>query len=199
VACASSPPISGCGTPLDHQRAKGCSRRRGHRIRRQPDWFLARYPVQHFAVRSARASPPSRSRRTRRSRTSRSARSTNCQPRPGDRQPVRLSARQPQHRRDCSRRWTRQGGNAVVLDGANLGCVCRGGFGNVVTFETTNSQAFAGLWHDRSVVVAAPARRRRDEGSVRVATVESVFDPKGLPSNSVAYTYTRARPARRPG
>ena len=46
VACASSPPRSGCGTPLRHQRQRAAPDLRAHRLRRQPDWFLARHPVQ---------------------------------------------------------------------------------------------------------------------------------------------------------
>jgi len=86
-----------------------------------------------------------------------------------------------------------QGGNEVVLDGANLGCVVAVAFGKVVTFETTNSQALLACGTTNQVIVAAPPGKSGESVPVSVATVESASTrraPRAIPP----LTPTRERP-----
>ena len=88
-----------------------------------------------------------------------------------------------------------QGGNDVVIDGANLGCVAAVYFGNVMTFEVSNTQALLTCGTTNQVVVLAPPGQAGTKVSVRVATVESLLDPAGRLSNSILYTYTPSAPS----
>ncbi len=88
-----------------------------------------------------------------------------------------------------------QGGNTVVLDGANLGCVVAVAFGKVVTDETANSKALLACGTTDQLTVTAPPGVAGTKVPVRVATVESALDPSGRPSNSITYTYTPSAPS----
>ena len=100
-----------------------------------------------------------------------------------------------------------QGGNQVVLEGANLGCIVAVAFGKVVTDEVDNSKALLGCGATNQVTVTAPPGIAGTHVPVRVTTVESSFDPAGRPSNPVAYAYkpsapsepTRVKATTRPG
>jgi len=88
-----------------------------------------------------------------------------------------------------------QGGNEVVLRGANLGCVVAVAFGKVVTFQATNLQAALTCGTTNQLVVIAPPGQAGTTVPVRVVTLESLFDPQGKASNSAAYTYTMSAPS----
>lgn len=87
------------------------------------------------------------------------------------------------------------GGNTVVIAGANLGCVVAVAFGQVATFTTSNAQALLSCGTTDEVVVVAPTGTAGKSVPVRIATVESLFDPKGKASNSISYTYNPSAPS----
>jgi hypothetical protein len=87
------------------------------------------------------------------------------------------------------------GGNVVVLNGANLGCIVAVAFGGVVTFTTSNTKALLACGTTNQVIVAAPPGMAGTKVPVEVATVESFFDPAGRASNPIAYTYTPSSPS----
>ena len=88
-----------------------------------------------------------------------------------------------------------QGGNEVVIDGSNLGCVVAVAFGRVITLTTTNSQALLTCGTSNQLLVIAPPGKSGTKVSVRVATVESVFAKGGKASNAISYTYTPSPPS----
>ncbi len=88
-----------------------------------------------------------------------------------------------------------QGGNEVVIDGANLGCVVAVAFGKVETFEASNSQALLTCGTTNQIVVLAPPGQVGTKVPVRVATVESILDRSGRVSNSILYAYTPSAPS----
>ena len=87
------------------------------------------------------------------------------------------------------------GGNSVVLDGANLGCVVSVAFGKVVTLSTSNVKAVLTCGTTNQVVVVAPPGVAGTKVSVRVVTLESLLDPAGQASNQIPYTYTPSAPS----
>ena len=87
------------------------------------------------------------------------------------------------------------GGNQVVLNGSNLGCVVAVAFGQVVTLSTNNSQALLTCGTTNQVVVTAPPGKAGAKVPVRLATVESFFNPTGKTSNSISYTYSPSVPS----
>jgi hypothetical protein len=87
------------------------------------------------------------------------------------------------------------GGNIVVISGANLGCVVAVAFGKVATFTTSNEQALLSCGTTNEVLVIAPPGTAGQSVAVRLATVESFFDPKGNASNSISYTYDPSTPS----
>ena len=88
-----------------------------------------------------------------------------------------------------------QGGNEVVLDGSNLGCVVAVAFGKVVTDETTNSKALLACGTTDQLTVNVPPGVAGAKVPVRVATAESLLDPEGRASNSITYAYTLSAPS----
>ena len=194
VACASSPPTSGCGTALDIS-GKGLLQAVGAIgfVDNQTGFSLG--TQYNFAVRSD-------TRITTESVAQNPAVAdvevctvTNCSHNPETDNLFVYPPGNPSIDAIAPAGGPAQGGNAVVLDGANLGCVVAVAFGNVVTFETTNSQALLACGTTDQVVVAAPPGVAGTKVPVRVTTVESVLDPEGLPSNSAAYTYTPSAPS----
>jgi hypothetical protein len=87
------------------------------------------------------------------------------------------------------------GGNEVVLNGSNLGCVIAVAFGSTVTLSTTNSQALLTCGTTNQVVVIAPPGAAGAKVPVRLATVESFFNTKGKASNSLPYSYRPSAPS----
>jgi hypothetical protein len=87
------------------------------------------------------------------------------------------------------------GGNVVVLTGSNLGCVVAVGFGKVVTLSTSNAQALLVCGTTNLIAVLVPPGKAGTTVPVRVATVESYFDHGGRASNSIPYTYTPSTPS----
>jgi len=87
------------------------------------------------------------------------------------------------------------GGNTVVITGANLGCVVAVAFGQVATFTASNAQALLSCGTTDEVVVIAPPGTAGKTVPVKIATVESFFDPKGTASNSISYSYTPSSPS----
>ncbi|MGO9965427.1 MAG: protease pro-enzyme activation domain-containing protein [Acidimicrobiales bacterium] len=88
-----------------------------------------------------------------------------------------------------------QGGNTVVIEGTNLGCVVAVAFGKVVTDETANAKALLACGTTNEIAVIVPPGVAGTTVPVRLATVESVLDPSGRPSNSIAYSYTPSAPS----
>jgi hypothetical protein len=88
-----------------------------------------------------------------------------------------------------------QGGNDVVLNGANLGCVVAVAFGKAVTDETSNAKALLDCGTTDHVEVAAPPGVAGTKVAVRLVTVESLLDLNGQASNSITYTYTPSAPS----
>ena len=88
-----------------------------------------------------------------------------------------------------------QGGNTVVIDGANLGCAVAVAFGKVVSYQATNSKALLACGTTDQIAVTAPPGVAGTSVPVRVATVESAFDPSGTASNSITYSYTASTPS----
>ena len=88
-----------------------------------------------------------------------------------------------------------QGGNEVVLDGANLGCVVAVAFGKVETDEATNSKALLACGTTDQLTVTAPPGIAGTEVPVRVVTAESLLDPAGRASNFATYAYAPSAPS----
>ena len=84
------------------------------------------------------------------------------------------------------------GGNQVVIDGNNLGCVVSVSFGSVTTFHASNSQALLDCGQTSQVVVTAPPGAL-GAVPVKIVTVESEFT--GSSSNSASYTYRPSSPS----
>ncbi|MGA2527694.1 MAG: protease pro-enzyme activation domain-containing protein [Acidimicrobiales bacterium] len=88
-----------------------------------------------------------------------------------------------------------QGGNVVVLGGANLGCIVAVAFGQVVTLITSNAQALLACGTTNEIAVLVPPGKAGTTVAVKVATVESYFDRAGQASNSLRYAYTPSAPS----
>jgi len=194
VACGSSPPRSGCGTPLDIS-GKGLLQTIGAIgfVDNQTGFSLG--TQYNFAVRSD-------TRITTESVAQNPAVAdvevctvTNCSHDPETDELFVYPPGNPSIDTMAPATGPAQGGNEVVLDGANLGCIVAVAFGKVVTFETTNSQALLACGATGQVTVTAPPGVAGTEVPVEVATVETVFDPAGRASNSTTYTYTSSAPS----
>ena len=187
VACSSSPPSSGCGTPVDIA-GKGLLQAVGAVgfVDNQTGFSLG--TQYNFAVRSdTRISTESVAQNPAVADVE-VCTVTNCSHDPETDQLFIYPPGNPTISSMAPAIGPAQGGNEVVLDGANLGCVVAVAFGKVVTFETTNSQALLACGTTNQVIVAAPPGKSGESVPVSVATVESALDPKGTASNSTPYT-----------
>ena len=194
VACSSSPPSSGCGTPVDIA-GKGLLQAVGAVgfVDNQTGFSLG--TQYNFAVRSdTRISTESVAQNPAVADVE-VCTVTNCSHDPETDQLFIYPPGNPTISSMAPAIGPAQGGNEVVLDGANLGCVVAVAFGKVVTFETTNSQALLACGTTNQVIVAAPPGKSGESVPVSVATVESALDPKGTASNSTPYTYTPSAPS----
>jgi hypothetical protein len=194
VACASSPPGSGCGTPLDIS-GQGLLQAVGPIGFVDNETGFSLGTQYNFAVRSD-------TRITTESVAQNPAVAdvevctvTNCSHDPETDVLFVYPPGNPNIDTMAPAGGPAQGGNEVVLDGANLGCVVAVAFGKVVTYEATNSKALLVCGSTDQLTVAAPPGIAGTEVRVEVATVESVLDPSGHVSNSATYTYAPSAPS----
>ena len=198
VACASSPPSSGCGTPVDIT-GKGLLQAVGAVgfVDNQTGFSLG--TQYNFAVKSDTAIATESVAQNPAVSDVEVCTVTNCSHDPDTDVLFIYPPGNPIVGSIGPTFGPAQGGNAVVIDGANLGCVVAVAFGNAISFQATNSQALLGCGTTNQLVVTAPPGVAGSVVSVRVATVESALDPKGKASNSLSYTYAPERAQRADG
>jgi hypothetical protein len=194
VACASSPPSSGCGSPLTID-GKGLLQSVGPIGFVDNQTGLSLGTQYSFAIKSDSKVTTESVAQNPAVTDVEVCTDTSCSHDPGTDYLFVYPPGNPHIDKAASAAGPAQGGNIVVLDGSNLGCVVAVSFGKVVTFETTNSQALLVCGTTNQVVVVAPPGKAGTKVPIVVSTVESLLDRAGRPSNSLTYTYAPSAPS----